>query len=240
MNKIRLLKSDEIEMRVQKIFDFGVSVLLYKDARCDMNILDEVFGVDGWQDDYKEIKGNLYCTVKVKHGDEWISRTDCGIESRGNDGNEKKGEASDAFKRACTKVGIGRELYSAKNIWFSSNDVIIEKNKNNKLVMKDNIQNFYIHTITYDTNRKIDKLIIADHNNKIIFNHRYSDVINKEQRTRLFAIAKGDNNLARDILAKYNYVSTNDILKKDYDNICKKLEEAVKVEEFKKDQGKNG
>ena len=43
--KFRGLRTDEIDVRVGSIFAKGASLLLYKDARCDMNILDEVFGV---------------------------------------------------------------------------------------------------------------------------------------------------------------------------------------------------
>ena len=110
--KIRNLLPEEYECRVNTIKANGLSLLLYKNARTDMNILDEVFGQDNWCDDYKEVKGNLYCGISVKTKDGWITKWDCGIESRGNDGNEKKGEASDAFKRAGTKWGIGRELYT--------------------------------------------------------------------------------------------------------------------------------
>ena len=120
---LRNLRPDEIECRVNKISDKGLSLLLYKNARTDMNILDEVYP-DRWACEYKEIKGNLFCGISVKINEEWITRWDCGVESRedGN-GNEKKGEASDSFKRAGTKWGIGRELYTApKLIWISAGD----------------------------------------------------------------------------------------------------------------------
>jgi len=134
MSKIRYLHPDEIECRVAKIFDNGLTLLLYKTARTDMTVLDEVFGQDNWCDDYKEVKGNLYCGISVKTKDGWITKWDCGIESRGNDGNEKKGEASDAFKRAGTKWGIGRELYtSPKMIWVKASDVQLKEVKGKKV-----------------------------------------------------------------------------------------------------------
>ena len=120
---MRTLKPDEIECRVNIINEKGLSLLLYKNARTDMNILDEVYP-DRWACEYREIKGNLFCGISVKINDEWITRWDCGVESRedGN-GNEKKGEASDSFKRAGTKWGIGRELYTApKMIWIGASD----------------------------------------------------------------------------------------------------------------------
>ena len=120
---MRTLKPDEIECRVNIINEKGLSLLLYKNARTDMNILDEVYP-DRWACEYREIKGNLFCGISVLINNEWVTRWDCGVESRedGN-GNEKKGEASDSFKRAGTKWGIGRELYTApKLIWISASD----------------------------------------------------------------------------------------------------------------------
>lgn len=134
---MRELKADEIEVKVKQVmitYDDkkkdergnpaikwqGCKVLLYKTARVDMDILDETFGAMDWQSDYKTVKDNLYCGIGVKSGDEWIWRWDCGIESRADgEGNEKKGEASDAFKRAGVKWGIGRELYTAPPILIS-------------------------------------------------------------------------------------------------------------------------
>ena len=113
MNKPRVLRADEIDVKIKQVKENGVVCLLYKTARVDYDILDETF--DEWCCEYKEIKGNLYCGIKV--GNVW--RWNCGIESRkDSEGNEKKGEASDALKRAGTAFGIGRELYSAPFIWI--------------------------------------------------------------------------------------------------------------------------
>ena len=117
--QIRELRADEIEVRVAKVTEKGASLLLYKTARADMNVLDECVGAENWRKDYQEIKGNLYCTLYVKCADGWVGKQDCGIESRGDDGNEKKGEASDAFKRAGFCWGIGRELYTSPFIFVN-------------------------------------------------------------------------------------------------------------------------
>ena len=110
MNQIRLLNSDEIECRVGTISEKGLSLLLYKDARADMKILDETFGAMNWERQHELIGDNLYCTVRIwdenKH--QWISKMDVGTESYTE---KEKGQASDSFKRACVSVGIGRELY---------------------------------------------------------------------------------------------------------------------------------
>lgn len=109
--KIRALMAEEIEVRVSQVTEKGVSLVLYKDARCDKRILDETYGVEGWANCYSEIKGNLYCSIMIHDKDTgmWIQKQDCGVESNTE---KEKGEASDAFKRAGFNVGIGRELYT--------------------------------------------------------------------------------------------------------------------------------
>lgn len=117
---MRALRPDEIEVRVGQVFEKGVSMLLYKTARTDMAILDELYGAENWQKDYKEVKGNLYCGIGIwdKAKGEWVWKWDCGTESNTE---KEKGEASDAFKRAGFNVagGIGRELYTAPFIWLN-------------------------------------------------------------------------------------------------------------------------
>ena len=121
----RPLKADEIECRIGSVGAKGFTMLLYKDARCDMNILDETFTPYGWQREHKEIKGVVYCGVgihcapPVANGDlsmnEWVWKWDAGAESYTE---KEKGEASDSFKRACVNWGIGRELYTAPLIFI--------------------------------------------------------------------------------------------------------------------------
>ena len=112
---MRNLKKDEIEVRVASTQNNVAQLLLYKTARTDAAILDETFGQFNWQCSYSEIKGNLFCTISVKdpNTNEWISRMDCGAESNIE---KEKGEASDAFKRAGFKFGVGVELYSTPRI----------------------------------------------------------------------------------------------------------------------------
>lgn len=168
MCNIRLLKADEIEVKVKQITQKGAIALLYKTARVDMQILDETFGVMNWETDYKEIKGNLYCGIGIRESEEkpFIWKWDCGIESREDDeGNQKKGEASDAFKRAGFKVGIGRELYSAP---FTFLNVPTTEEKG-KYRLADKFQTFYVKEIEYDETRSIKKLIICDNKDNKVF-----------------------------------------------------------------------
>ena len=122
MIKFRDLRADEIDCRVQMVKENGISLLLYKDARVDMNILDETVGNENWQRDHFECKGNLFCKVGIRivpDGEDmppyWVWKADCGTESRTE---AQKGEASDSFKRAGFSWGIGRELYTAPFIWI--------------------------------------------------------------------------------------------------------------------------
>ena len=112
---MRNLRKDEIEVRVASTQNNVAQLLLYKTARTDAAILDETFGQFNWQCSYSEIKGNLFCTISVRdpNTNEWISKSDCGAESNIE---KEKGEASDAFKRAGFKWGVGRELYDTPRI----------------------------------------------------------------------------------------------------------------------------
>ena len=166
--EIRLLTKDDIEVKVKKVLDGKALLLLYKTARVDMAILDEVFGVFNWCNEYKEIKGNMYCGVGVRESadKDFIWKWDCGIESREDEeGNQKKGEASDAFKRACFKVGIGRELYTAPVIYIKAETVADGK----KHKLKDGFAKYSVKEIQYNENREITKLIIVDRKGVQVF-----------------------------------------------------------------------
>ena len=120
----RKLTANDVEARVKSCDENGFVLLLYKNARCDMNILDETVGAENWQREHYECKGNLFCRVGIKTGEpmhitseglkgtptEWVWKADCGTESNTE---KEKGESSDSFKRACFNWGIGRELYTA-------------------------------------------------------------------------------------------------------------------------------
>lgn len=116
------LSIDEVEFRVSRFTKdkSGVFLLAYKDARADMNRLDAVVGNGFWQKRYEVIKGNLYCSVGIfnKELEQWVWKDDVGTESNTE---SQKGEASDAFKRACFNWGIGRELYSYPDIYIKLN-----------------------------------------------------------------------------------------------------------------------
>lgn len=125
---MRALRASEVECRIGQVSKQGkgVSLLLYKDARVDMRMLDEEFGPEGWQCRYEEHKGTLFCGIGVWVHDRWVWKWDAGSPSNME---AQKGEASDAFKRAGFRWGIGRELYTAPFIWVPADRCSIRDGK---------------------------------------------------------------------------------------------------------------
>jgi len=173
---MRKLNKDEIEVKVKQVSEKGAVLLLYKTARVDMAILDETYGAMNWQSDYKVVKDNLYCGIGVYNQDtkDWVWKWDCGIESREDEeGNQKKGEASDAFKRAGFKWGIGVELYSAP-FTFASVETAGEKGKDGKIrySLKNKFQKFFVDEITYNEKTgDIKDLVIVDDKGVIVYSN---------------------------------------------------------------------
>ena len=163
--EFRTLKADEIECKINAINEKGLSLLLYKTARADMNILDEVVGAENWQRDHKDCKGNLFCGIGIwdKEKKQWIWKYDCGVESAF--GDKEKGEASDSFKRAGFNWGIGRELYTSPFIYIFANDtedkanLNLKKNDKGKWVCNDK---FIVEKILYDEKKNITALSIIN------------------------------------------------------------------------------
>ena len=155
MIKFRLLNADEIDVRVATVKEDGVSLLLYKDARVDQNILDETVGAERWQRNHQLIGNNLYCTVSIyiPEMDAWVEKQDVGTESYTE---KEKGQASDSFKRACFNWGIGRELYTAPFIWVKKGNVII----NSKDGKNTTYDSFKVKSIGYDEKGNINQLVI--------------------------------------------------------------------------------
>lgn len=157
-----LLTASEIECRVgtvkyadpKKGTQGGISLLLYKDARCDMIRLDKAVGAMGWQRSHS--RDNANCTVSIWDDEKkaWVSKEDTGVASRTE---AEKGLASDSFKRSCVNWGIGRELYTAPFIWISGDP--------DKLKW----ERFKVKHIGYDDNRNINALIITDKYGKEVF-----------------------------------------------------------------------
>lgn len=127
--RFRYLRADEVDARVNICKEDGVSLLLYKDARCDMNILDETVGALNWQRHHTRDNRNCIVAIWDEKKHQWIEKEDTGTESYSE---AEKGLASDSFKRACFNFGIGRELYTAPFIWISQDKCTIKPKLGNK------------------------------------------------------------------------------------------------------------
>lgn len=185
-NKLRTLNADEIECRVGTINARGCSLLLYKDARVDMKILDETYGVGNWQRTHEVINGNLFCTIEIWNDktEQWVKKQDVGTESYTE---KEKGEASDSFKRAGFNVGIGRELYTSPFIWimpkvemkpYNTKDVDGKEANEFYAYKKDSYgknvyttkTSFEVTEIGYDEANNINRLMIVDNKGNVRFN----------------------------------------------------------------------
>lgn len=161
--KIRPLRADEIDVRIgqekkENNVPVAASFLLYKDARCDMRILDELFTPFGWQREHKELKGTIYCGVSVKNDNgEWVTKWDAGSESNVE---KEKGEASDSFKRACFNWGIGVESYTAPFIWIRYNKGETGRNIN-----------LHVAELGVSPDKRITRLVIKDGKNNIRYQY---------------------------------------------------------------------
>lgn len=162
------LNIEEVDFRIQSINRGGyATILAYKDARVDMKRLDAVCGVN-WQDKYELIDGQLFCSIGIKVGEEWIWRQDVGEESF----TEKtKGRASDAFKRAGFRWGIGRELYDYPliQVKLNSNEFKIEGDRVRQtfdLKLKE-----WDWSIEFDENSKVKVLKAFDEKGNLRFDY---------------------------------------------------------------------
>jgi hypothetical protein len=141
--KFRNLRADEVEVRVNQIGMYSTQLLLYKDARCDMNILDETVGAENWQRGHSRDNANCMVSIWDEAKQQWVTKEDTGTESYTE---KEKGLASDSFKRACVNWGIGRELYTAGRISVK-NDLLDIAEKNGKKFVKDS---FYVDSMTVE------------------------------------------------------------------------------------------
>lgn len=230
MCKFRTLRADEIECRVSKVGNGYVTCLLYKTARTDMDLLDETVGALNWSCDYEEVHGNLFCTISIydEKRDRWIKKSNCGIESREDNGNEKKGEASDAMKRAGFCWGIGRELYTAPSIFIRTKTIDDKGNK---------INHYYdVAEIVYDNSRRISHLVLTEKGSIVFeweadtFKNSLTDTSVQMLKNQIISLADGDMDRIESYVSKRYPGMTFDQLSADELKDVK-----LKVLQYKKD-----
>lgn len=226
MKKFRTLRADEIDCRISTVKSNGLSLLLYKDARCDMNILDDTVGSENWQRSHS--RDNANCTVSIWDDakKQWVSKEDTGTESFSE---KEKGLASDSFKRACFNWGIGRELYTAPFIWVSSENCNIKKkDQGNGYTCFDR---FYVSSIGYDSNNCIDKLQIKhEKTHKVVFElgkieskdtYEEPDKPASEAQKKTIRSLCAKHKVDTDMLYASNGISEDDVTEKQAANILR-------------------
>lgn len=191
----RSLRADEIDVRVQTVTEKGCSLLLYKDARCDMNILDETVGALDWKREHTRDNANCIVSIWDSNKGQWVSKEDTGTESNTE---KEKGLASDSFKRACFNWGIGRELYTSPFIWvtgyvtdYKGKMTVKEKFSVKSIEVKDGV---------------ITKLIIVDSKGNIVF--KFEDDSEKAKKEKAIAmitknLKEDDDERLEELLSKY-------------------------------------
>lgn len=237
--KFRLLRADEIDCRISTCNQYGVGLLLYKDARCDMNILDETVGIYNWQ--RRHTRDNANCIVSIWDDEkkQWIEKEDTGTESMTE---KEKGLASDSFKRACFNLGIGRELYTAPNMFVFKKDLkTLEESEwqgKKKWTCKDS---FKVTEIEYDESERIVlvKVLNLKTDKEIIFGAPAEEVKKQEDVAKavipevkvnaLVARCESDGVEHGTIMKLYKVKSLADLTEKQFANINAHWDDIKKV-----------
>ena len=210
MKKFRLLKADEIDVRVAQIQSNWATLLLYKDARVDMDILDETVGCMNWKREHLRDNANCIVSIYDEVKREWVSKEDTGTESFSE---AEKGLASDSFKRACVNWGIGRELYTSPTIFIFPNKDMTPKGKDGEFYLNDKGKyetktRFSVDYINYDDDRNISDLIIVDNKRNLRFSQ-----LTKEREKYLLDLQKEVEDLVKKVEEKDSKFNREDILK---------------------------
>lgn len=242
--EFRTLKANEIDCRVSQIDKSWLTLLLYKDARADMDVLDETVGCMNWKREH--LRENANCKVSIYNTDikEWVSKEDTGTESFAE---QEKGLASDSFKRACVNWGIGRELYTAPSIFITPRKDMGKntrrKDENGEDIHEDEFfekgngkydtkTRFWVEYIGYTDNREIKDLIIRDNKNHIRFSQLTKETekmftkIDLELEKLIRSREENDEKFDREKFYKYYDVTNNSEMttsqKQDAINLLKK------------------
>lgn len=200
MIKIPLLTSEDIEVKIKQVTKTGALALLYKTARVDRRILNEVFGQMNWTSDFKVIDDTLYCGIGIRESkeDEFVWKWEAGGDTDNplDEGSKSKANASDAFKRAGFAVGIGEELYSSPFIWLEVETV----EKNGKWYLKDPYAKYVVTSITFnEKTRVITSLEICNAKSNIrVFSWKMATTgaVAKKMVNTMATLEEGNSNIS--------------------------------------------
>ena len=238
MKMFRNLKADEIECRVAQIDAGWSTLLLYKDARCDMNILDETVGPTNWKRNHTRENANCIVSIYDENKKDWISKEDTGTESFSE---AEKGLASDSFKRACVNWGIGRELYSAPSIFILPRKDMVKKGKETEFYQNskgkyETKTKFFVEIIDYDENDNIQNLIIRDNKQHMRFTQltktkeKELAKISQTMKKLIEEVEEKDKAFSREKLyANYDVSADNDMLYKQQEEAIEILKKKLEV-----------
>ena len=167
----RALNADEIECRVGATSKKdgivkSFSLLLYKTARVDANILDETVGPFNWQKRFYQVKNTMICEISINANYEhqemlplWISKADGGDDDYTME--QVKGECSDSMKRAAFQWSIGRELYYGPSIWIN-----VSENNNER-------SRYSVKSVSFDENKNMTEItIVNDKTKEIVYSFK--------------------------------------------------------------------
>lgn len=226
--EFRLLRADEIDCRVAQCNAWGVGILLYKDARCDQNILDEAVGPMNWMRHHSRDNANCIVSIWDDAKKMWIEKEDTGTESNTE---AEKGLASDSFKRACFNWGIGRELYTAPNMFVLKKDLKTFEESEWQGKKKYSTKDTFIVTDIQYSGRKIVyvKVLNQKTNHEIEFGTPAqalaeekkieSSKISEVKVAALKARCEADGVAIDKILSLYKVKALEDLTEKKYTNI---------------------
>ena len=218
----RRLNASEIDCMVSTINQKGLALLLYKDARVDMRILDETVGPMNWQKKYS--RENANCTVSLwdAEKEQWISKEDTGTESFTE---AEKGLASDSFKRACFNWGIGRELYTAPFIWIPASACTIKEGRNGKPACYDR---FKVTEIAYDEAGNINLLeIINEKTGAVVYKmgDAPEETVGEDIRLKALRALLEENGIREEtILRLYKVTALSDLTENQHANIANHID----------------
>lgn len=224
--KFRNLFANEIDVRVGTVnYNTpkdkssgikGESLLLYKDARVDMTLLDEEVGATNWQRKHEFKDGKNYCSVGIydDEKEQWVWKEDVGTESNTD---AEKGQASDSFKRACVNWGIGRCLYTSPFIYITP------------LPHEDlTYQKFFVRDIEYNEYNEITLLVIVDKNGLVRFSTGNTQSQPKTKLNPKLVKELESLGVTLEMVASYLSKRVDELVDVELENVIKKTKERRK------------